>query len=60
MKDFLIGTISTGIGIYFVWNTIKNPIKEKPDPLAGNFKGIMGGILAIIIGILSFCGYLKW
>jgi uncharacterized membrane protein YfcA len=60
MKNILIGIMCCAIGIYFVWHTFKSPIKDKPDPLAGNFKGYLGGILAIIIGILSLCRYIKW
>ena len=58
--DIVIGWIFLAIGVTLVWWTIKYPNKKKPDPIGGNFKGYLGGILGIVMGILLIAGYVKW
>ena len=57
-KETVIGLVCLILGTCFLWWTIKHPIKD--DYLTGNVKGIIGGVGAIIIGILLLIGYLKW
>jgi hypothetical protein len=59
-KETLIGLGCLALGAFFLWWTIKFPNKDKHDPLTGNAKGIIGGIIFIIAGVLLLTGYAKW
>jgi putative Mn2+ efflux pump MntP len=52
-----IGLIIFGISLIIF--TIKYPSSSKPDPIAADFQGWIGGILGIIIGIMMIVDGLK-
>ncbi len=58
LYDKLIGIGLLIFGIIFLWWTIKYPTKN--DYMTLNFKGIIAGIAAIIIGVLLLFGFVKW
>jgi heme/copper-type cytochrome/quinol oxidase subunit 2 len=58
--NIIIGFIFLIVGVFFLWNVIKHPRKNKRDPLTTNLRIYLGSILLIIIGILSLCGIMKW
>lgn len=52
LYNFLLVLLFIGLGIYLIYSTYK-----KPAPLySTDMKGYMGGILFIILGILSLLG----
>lgn len=52
LYNFLLILIFIGLGIYLIYSTYK-----KPAPLySTDMKGYMGGVLFILLGILSLLG----
>lgn len=57
-KETLIGLGFIIFGIFYLWFTIKNWIKN--DIMTGNIKGLIAAIGSIIAGILLLTGYGHW
>ena len=58
-KDKWIGLICIVFGVLFLWWSIKT-WKKGDDIFTSNFKGISGGLLFIVIGIMLLIGKLHW
>ena len=58
-KDFWIGIGCLIVGIYILWDTIKNWI-PKNDTLVVNIKELFAAAGFIIGGILFLIGYFHW
>ena len=59
MNNLLGGLGCTIIGVFAIIFTIKYPSSSKPDPMAVDFKGWLGGLLFILIGIMMIIDGLK-
>ncbi len=59
MKNVIIGLLFVFGGVFAIWLTYKNP-SDKDDAMKSDAKGYLGGIIAIIVGIMTLIGKINW
>ncbi len=58
LKSVLIGFVCIAVGCFFIWNTYKHPVKT--DNTEANMKGYIGGVILIVVGIMTLIGWGHW
>ena len=58
MNNIIIGIVLLVLGGFITYDFIKNPVEK--NYFAANSKGIVGGILLLLIGLLLVLGKIKF